>query len=303
MNQEVEAFKALLAQSMGNGESERSIEQMREGYEALGGAIPPGDDWQCDKVDIDGLAGELSHTGNAGSVTVLYLHGGGYVIGSLVTHRGLVANIGRAAGSRVLAIDYRLAPEHAFPAPVLDAVKAYRWLLDSGTAASDIVIAGDSAGGGLTVATLLQLKAENLPLPAAAVCLSPWVDMEAIGASMETKAAEDPMVQKAGLLGMAATYLNGADPKDPLAAPIYGDLSSLPPLLIQVGTAETLLDDARRLATRAIEHGVSVDYEEWPDMIHVFQHYAPMISDGFRALDRIGEFIQRHTNTPGLLSV
>ncbi|MCR9259362.1 MAG: alpha/beta hydrolase [Pseudomonadaceae bacterium] len=297
MNEQVEAFKRLLAESLGGPGGERSVTQMREGYEALGNAFPPGDAWHCDSVDAGGVAAELSHCGGSAPNTMLYLHGGGYVIGSLATHRGLVANIARATVGKVLAIDYRLAPEHPFPAAVDDAVSAYRWLLNNNHEPQNISVAGDSAGGGLTVATLLKLKREGLPLPAAGICISPWVDMEAVGESMDLKASVDPMVQREGLLGMAAAYLAGASPRDPLVAPIYGDLKGLPPLLIQVGTAETLLDDARRLATRAIADGVDVDYQEWPDMIHVFQHFAPMINEGYAAIERIGAFVRHHTHT------
>lgn len=297
MNKEVEAFKALLAANLGDRSGTRSIEEMRAGYESLGSTFPTGEDWQSEAVSADGVPCELSHTGDPGPQIVMYLHGGGYVIGSMVTHRPLVANIARAAGCRVLAVDYRLAPEHPFPAAVEDASKVYRWLLDQGYKPQEVVIAGDSAGGGLTVATMLKLRTDGVALPAAGICLSPWVDMEALGASMDEKSGEDPMVERQGLLGMASTYLNGADAKDPLAAPIYGDLTGLPPLLLQVGTAETLLDDARRLAVRAIECGVNVDYEEWRDMIHVFQHFAPMLSDGLRAIARIGAFVQRCTTS------
>lgn len=296
MNEQVEAFKGLLAESLGEG-GKRSVAQMREGYEALGSAFPPGDDWQFEAVDAGGVPAERSHCGGSATNAVLYLHGGGYVIGSLVTHRGLVANIARATAGQVLAIDYRLAPEHPFPAAIDDAVSAYRWLLENGHDPQSLAIAGDSAGGGLTVATLLKLKREGLPLPAAGVCISPWVDMEAVGESMDLKASVDPMVQREGLLGMAAAYLAGANPRDPLTAPIYGDLDGLPPLLIQVGTAETLLDDARRLAMRAISCGVDVDYQEWRDMIHVFQHFAAMIDDGFHAIERIGAFVRHHTHS------
>ena len=225
MNKKVEAFKELLAANLGDRSGTRSIEEMRAGYESLGSAFPTGDDWQSEAVSADGVPCELSHTGDPGPQTVMYLHGGGYVIGSLVTHRPLVANIARAAGCGVLAVDYRLAPEHPFPAAVEDASKAYRWLLKQGHNPQEVVIAGDSAGGGLTIATMLKLKSDGVSLPAAGICLSPWVDMEALGATMDEKAAVDPMVQREGLLGMASTYLNGADAKDPLAAPIYGDLA------------------------------------------------------------------------------
>ena len=163
----------------------------------------------------------------------------------------------------MLVIDYRLAPEHPHPAAVEDSVAAYRWMLAQGLKPARIAVAGDSAGGGLTVATLVAIRDAKLPLPGAGACLSPWVDLEGIGESMTTKADVDPIVQKAGLLQMAAAYLGGKAPRTPLAAPLYADLSGLPPLLIQVGTAETLLDDASRLAERARKAGVTVSYEPW----------------------------------------
>jgi acetyl esterase/lipase len=193
----------------------------------------------------------------------------------------------------VLVIDYRLAPEHPHPAAVDDAVAAYRWMLAQGLKPARITVAGDSAGGGLTVATLLAIRDAKLPLPGAGACLSPWVDLEGIGESMTTKAGVDPIVQKTGLLQMAAAYLGGKDPRTPLAAPLYADLSGLPPLLIQVGTAETLLDDASRLAERARKAGVTVSYEPWESMIHVWHLFAPMLDEGQQAIDRIGEFVRK----------
>ncbi|MCH9674715.1 MAG: alpha/beta hydrolase, partial [Gammaproteobacteria bacterium] len=224
----------------------------------------------------------------------LYLHGGGYVIGSIATHRNLAYNLSRASGTRVLVIDYRLAPEHPFPAPVEDAVNAYRWLLDQGIAPAKITIAGDSAGGGLAVATLVALKEQGIDAPSCAICISPWVDMEAIGASMDTKAELDPMVQKQGILRMAGMYLGSADPRSPLAAPIYADLHDLPPMLIQVGTAETLLDDSTRLAEHARAHGVDVTLEISDDMVHVWHLFAPMLSEGRDAIDRAGAYMKKH---------
>src|SRR5690606_5447385 len=175
--------------------------------------------------------------------------------------RNLGGRISKAANCRVLSLDYRLAPEHPFPAAVDDAVTGYRWLLDQGIRPDRIAIAGDSAGGGLAAATLVALKDRGEPMPAAGVCLSPWVDMEGTGESMTSRAALDPMVQKDGLKDMASLYLDGADPRSPLAAPLYADLSGLPPLLIQVGTAETLYDDATRLAEKAEAAGVDVTLE------------------------------------------
>jgi acetyl esterase/lipase len=215
----------------------------------------------------------------------------GYVIGSINTHRDLASRLSLAAAARVLLIDYRLAPEHPFPAAVDDATAAYRWLLSSGADPSHMVIAGDSAGGGLTVATLVALRDAGTPLPAAGVCLSPWVDLECSGESMTTKAAADPMVRRDGLMKMAEWYLAGQPPRTPLAAPLYADLSGLPPLLIQVGTAEVLLDDSTRLAERARKAGVTVTLEPWEDMIHVWQAFAALLPEGRQAIDRIGEFI------------
>ena len=223
---------------------------------------------------------------------VLYLHGGAYVIGSINTHRDLAGRISRAAGARVLNVDYRLAPEHPHPAAVEDATAAYRWLVEGGHDPARLAIAGDSAGGGLTVATLVALRDQRQPMPAAGVCLSPWVDLEGIGDSMTTCAELDPMVQKEHLVRMAKFYLGELDPRTPLAAPLYADLSGLPPLYVQVGTAETLLDDATRIAERARKAGVDVTLEVWDDMIHVFQAFAPMLPEGQQAIDKIGEYLR-----------
>jgi acetyl esterase/lipase len=165
-------------------------------------------------------------------------------------------------------------------------------MLSSGLKPARIGVAGDSAGGGLAVATLVAIKDAKLPLPAAAACLSPWIDLEGLGDSMKTKASVDPMVQKDGLVQMAQAYLAGANPRSPLAAPLYADLSGLPPMLIQVGTAETLLDDSTRLAERARKAGVKVTLEPWENMVHVFQVFAPMLDEGQQAIDKIGDFIR-----------
>ena len=276
--------------------TEPTIPEMRAGMEAMAGAAMIPADVQREKVSAGGVPAEWVVAENADRARViLYLHGGGYVIGSINTHRELGSRLSRAAAARVLLIDYRLAPEHPHPAAVDDAVSAYRWLLLQGVSPSRLVVAGDSAGGGLTVATLVALRDAGLPAPAAGVCLSPWVDLEGIGESMTTKAALDPMVQRDGLVKMAAAYLGGQSPRTPLAAPLYADLSGLPPLLIQVGTAETLLDDATRLAERARKAGVQVSLEPWEDMIHVWQAFASMLPEGRQAIDRIGEFVKSKT--------
>jgi len=276
--------------------TEPTIPEMRAGIEALAGAAVIPADVQREKVSAGGVPAEWVAAENADRARViLYLHGGAYVIGSINTHRELGSRLSRAAAARVLLIDYRLAPEHPHPAAVDDAVTAYRWLLSQGVSPARLVVAGDSAGGGLTVATLVALRDAGLPVPAAGVCLSPWVDLEGIGESMTAKAEIDPMVQRDGLLKMAAAYLGGQSPRTPLAAPLYADLSGLPPLLIQVGTAETLLDDATRLAERARKAGVQVSLEPWEDMIHVWQAFASMLPEGRQAIDRIGEFVKAKT--------
>jgi acetyl esterase/lipase len=226
---------------------------------------------------------------------VFYLHGGGYVIGSAQDYREMTSHIGRAAGARVLVVDYRLAPEHPFPAAVDDAVAAYRWLLATGASPGSIVIAGDSAGGGLTMATLLALRDAGTTLPAAGVCMSPWVDLECTGESMTTKADVDPVVQREGAIGMADMYLAGQDIRLPLASPLRGDLRGLPPLLIQVGTRETLLDDSTRLAERARAAGVDVTIDTVEGAPHVWQVFSSFLPEGRDAIDRIANFTQKHT--------
>ncbi len=223
---------------------------------------------------------------------VLYLHGGGYVIGSLDSHRHLVAEIGRACAARTLAIDYRMAPEHPFPAAVQDALTAYRFLLDSGIRPARICIAGDSAGGGLVIAAMLAIRGANLPQPGCGWCISPWVDLACTGASLLDNATRDPNVQKPGVLEFAGLYLGGADPRSPLASPIHGDLRGLPPLLIQVGSVETLLDDAISLARVAGLADVSVDLQIWPEMIHVWHQFHPQLTAGRGAIAVGGVFVR-----------
>ena len=223
---------------------------------------------------------------------ILYFHGGGYVIGSLDSHRHLVSEAGRAAKAWALALDYRLAPEHPFPAAVEDAVSGYRYLLSRGIRPGRIAIAGDSAGGGLVVAAMVAIRDAGLAQPACGWCISPWVDMEGIGETMSTKEAADPMVQRAGILEMAGLYLGGADPRSPLAAPIYADLRGLAPLLIQVGAAETLLDDAIRLAKAAGAADVRVDLQVWPEMVHVWHLFHPELKAGLRAIEQGGAYVR-----------
>ena len=293
--QQLEAIVQLL-RSQPVVKPDASVQEARAGFEQIAGMFPVDPDLERETVVANGVKAEWLSAPNAeAGRALLYLHGGGYVIGSINTHRALAGRLSRAARARVLVIDYRLAPEHPHPAAVEDAVAAYRFMLGQGLTAARIAVAGDSAGGGLTVATLVSIRDAKLPLPAAGVCLSPWVDLEGIGESMTTKAAVDPVVQKEGVLQLAAAYLNGQSPRTPLAAPLYADLSGLPPLLIQVGTAETLLDDASRLAERARKAGVTVAYEAAEDMIHVWHLFAPILDEGQQAIDRVGEFVRKQT--------
>ena len=226
---------------------------------------------------------------------VLYLHGGGYVIGSPRSHRHLAAANAGAAAANALLLDYRLAPEHPYPAAVEDATAAYRWLLAQGIAPGSVVIAGDSAGGGLTVATLLALREARVPLPAAGVCISPWVDLTCSGGSYVTKAAADPIVGRAGVEQMARAYLGSTAPREPLASPLFADLRGLPPLLIHVGSEEVLLDDSVQLAERARAAGVDTTLEVYERMIHVWHWFLPMLDEAQTAVEAIGRFARRHT--------
>jgi len=208
----------------------------------------------------------------------------------------LASRISKSTRSRVLNIEYRLAPENPFLAAVEDATDAYRWVLDQGIDPAQIAIAGASAGGGLTVAALVSFRDSGSAMPACAVCISPWVDLECIGETMTSKASVDPMIQRDGLVGIANIYLNGPDPRTPLAAPLHVDLTGLPPTLVLVGTWETLLSDSTRLVEKAESAGVDVTLERWDEMIHVWPIYAPVLPEGQQAIDRIGEFVRQHQN-------
>jgi monoterpene epsilon-lactone hydrolase len=246
---------------------------------------------QFDKLTVAGVPAEWFRRSEATGRTILYLHGGGYGLGSIDTHRDLIARLCRASRANALAIDYRLAPEHKFPAQIEDSVGAYRFLLKEGVDPKRLVIGGDSAGGGLAIATLVKLRDDGLPLPAAGVCLSPWVDLEGLGASMDENARYDYICRRA-INQYRKRFVDDKDVRHPLAAPLYADLTGLPPLLIQVGSAETLLDDSLRIAEKARADGVDVTLRIWEDMIHVWQLFAFMVPQGAAALDEMGVFIR-----------
>jgi epsilon-lactone hydrolase len=267
--------------------------QRRKDIDARGLAYGLAADVGVEPVTANGVKAEWTATPkDARDAALLYLHGGGYVIGSLDSHRHLAAEAGRAAGIAALALDYRMAPEYPFPAAVDDALASYRFLLGRGISPGRVAIAGDSAGGGLVVAAMLAIREAGLPQPGCGWAISPWVDMEAIGETMTSKAGADPTVQRAGLLDMAKMYLNGADPRSPLASPLYADLKGLAPLLIQVGACETLLDDAVRLAKIAGAADVRVDLQIWPEMIHVWHLFHPELVAGRQAIEAGGAYVR-----------
>ena len=278
-----------------------SVETQRVDLEAAVARMPVPDEVARQPVEAGGVPAEwLVPPGAEDAPVVVHLHGGGYVTGSPATVRPMAAQLALAARARVLTIDYRLAPEHPHPAAVEDTVAAYRWLLEDGHDPTRLALAGDSAGGGLAVAALVALRDRGIPLPAAAVCLSPWSDLTLPGASVDGNAASDPQVQRWMLSEMAAHYLAGGDPRAPLASPRYADLSGLPPLLIHAGAAEALVDDARALAAAAEAAGVPTTLECWEGMIHVWHSVAPVLPEAVEGLARVAAWLEeRWTEAAG----
>lgn len=270
------------------------IATRRANLEVMATAAPPPADIVYQPTTMGGVPAEWTSAEEHDPHRVLlYLHGGGYCIGSVATHRGLTGPLARAARARVLSLGYRLAPEHPFPAAIEDAVTAYRGLLDSGQRPERLAIGGDSAGGGLTIATLLTLRDRKLPMPGAAVALSPWLDLTQSGDSIRTRDEIDPMLHRSDLELFANEYLGDHDPRDPLASPLFADLGGLPPLLLQVGTAEVLLDDTLRFAAAARRAGVEVSVDAYDDMFHVWQAFEAFLPEAKDAIGRLGDFLRR----------
>ncbi|MFE0105902.1 alpha/beta hydrolase [Streptomyces sp. NPDC059009] len=280
-----------------------SVESQRRTLEETAALVAPPADAVFESVP--GLPGLLTTVPeSAADRVVLQLHGGGYHVGSTAVQRDLTARIARAAGARVYGIDYPLAPEHPFPAAVLAARKAYEWLLAQGYPPERIVLSGDSAGGGLALATLVGLRDLGRPLPAAAVVMSPWVDLTTGGESVEGRAERDPMISVPGIRQWARSYLAGTDPRDPLASPLYADLTGLPPLLVQVGTEEVLFDDATRLYVKAARDGVDATLEVAEGMPHIWQIFAGYLPEAAAAVESLGRHVRAHVPAvPGDLGV
>ena len=289
---EIEAVRGLLSSKPRPvGWPER-----RQRLDDVGSVWPVADDVELAAVDVNGLAGEYSIVpGSDPSCILMFFHGGGYCSGSILSHRRMASEAGRAAGIRTLAVAYRLAPEHPFPAAYDDALTAWRFLQNQGISAAHIAIGGDSAGAGLAMALINRLRDANEELPACAWLVSPWTDLTMSGSTLASKDAVDPIIHKGYLNELADAYLPaGIDRKDPRASPLYADFRSFPPILIQVGSAETLLDDATRLAAVAGAVDVPTTLEIWPHMIHAWHLWNAHLEPGRRALVSAGAFIKEH---------
>lgn len=290
-DQEIQAVRTLLTSLP----RPQSLAERRERLDAIASVDGVASDIRFEQVTIGHCEAEWSLAPESDSSRVLlFLHGGGYCSGSIRSHRGMVSEAGRAAKVRTLALGYRLAPENPFPAALEDALAAFEYLLGLSIPARRIAIGGDSAGGGLSLATMARLRDGNRPLPACAWLASPWVDLEMTGASMDSKAAIDPLIHRDYLKELAAAYLGSASARDPLTSPLHADLSGFPPCLIQVGSAETLLDDAVRIAGRLGTADVSTQLEIWPDMIHAWPLWSARLKAGREAIASVGGFIRTH---------
>jgi epsilon-lactone hydrolase len=289
---EIEAVRTILSSKprpVGWPERRRRLDE-------VGAVWPVADDIKLVTVDLGGFSGEWSMAPRSDiSRVLMFFHGGGYCSGSILSHRRMVTEAGRAAGVRTLAVGYRLAPEHPFPAAFDDALTAWRFLVNEGIAASHIAIGGDSAGGGLTVALVNRLREARVEQPACAWLVSPWTDLTMSGSTLRSKDAVDPIIHGGYLLELAEAYLPpGLDRKDPRVSPLYSDLKGFPPILIQVGSDETLLDDATRFAAAAGLWDVATTLEIWPYMIHAWHLWNARLESGRRALASAGAFIRTH---------
>jgi acetyl esterase/lipase len=291
MSDEMDAVLAILRTQQSDPHDPPA--KRRVDMDALAGSAPLAEGTVVEPVSADGVPGEwLRPPGVADDGALLYLHGGGYVVGSCVSHRPMASKIGAAAGLPVLIVDYRLAPEHPHPAAVEDAVTAFDWLLGQGLAAERLAIAGDSAGGGLTLATLLARRDAGAALPGAAACLSPWTDLTMTSPSIDANVETDPMLDRARLAQYAEWY--GGDPADPLVSPRFAELHGLPPVLVHVADEEVLLDDARLVAEGIEAAGGVVEYRSWPGTFHVFHAVCGLAPEADQAVAEVGRFLRQH---------
>ena len=289
---EIDAIRTLLtSKPRPIGWTERRLR-----IEEVGSVWPVAGDVELAAIDLGGLPGEWSITpGSDAARALLFFHGGGYCSGSIFSHRRMVTEAGRAAGARTLAVGYRLAPEHPFPAAYDDALAAWRFLRNQGIAAAHIAIGGDSAGGGLSIALTNRLRAAGEDQPACLWLASPWTDLTMSGSTLLTKDAVDPLIHKGYLDELASAYLPaGINRKDPRVSPLFSDLRGFPPTLVQVGSDETLLDDAVRFAAAAGAAEVAMTLEIWPHMIYAWPMWNARLEPGRRALADAGAFIRRH---------
>jgi monoterpene epsilon-lactone hydrolase len=282
---------AILRQ--GQFDTGADVPTLRTAFNELMAQVPVAPDVQQHPVEVGGVAGvEVTISGNQAEPVILYLHGGVYVIGSAAASVPLVGDLVRRTGARAITLEYRLAPEHPYPAAVDDARAAYEGLLAQGIGPAQIALAGESAGGGLAVATLLALREAGVPLPSCAYVMSPYVDLTLSGETLADRREVDPLLTPDGLRARVLDYVGAANAADPLISPIFGDLTDLPPLLIQVGSHEVLLSDALRLAARAAICDVPVTLDVTPGVPHVFQAYAGLLDEAGAALDRASDFLK-----------
>nr|WP_208408078.1 alpha/beta hydrolase [Variibacter gotjawalensis] len=268
--------------------------ERRQRIEEVGAAFPIASDIKLEEADCDGVRAEWSLApGSDASRVLLFFHGGGYCSGSIVSHRSMVTEAGRAAGVRTLAVEYRLAPEHPYPAAHEDALKAWRFLRQRGFAPEQIIVGGDSAGGNLTASLVLKLRALGEALPACCWLASPWLDLTMSGETLVLKDGVDPLIHKPYLEELASAYAGSASRNDPGVSPYFADVTGFPPTLIQVGSAETLIDDAVRFARKLGIADVPVTLEIWPDMIHAWPLWNAKVAEGRRALEHVGQFAKR----------
>jgi epsilon-lactone hydrolase len=288
-----ETLDAILRQSAFPADSD--VGEQRRLLRDLTSAVPLPADVTVTQAALGTVpVAEITVTGTEPRHVVLYFHGGVYVLGDAFQAAGLASEVGRRTRGKVFSVDYRLAPEHPYPAAVDDALAAYRALLDDGTSPSDIVFAGESAGGGLAVATLVNARDHGLPLPAAAFVMSPYADLTLAGATMDTKREADPLLNRENLQARIPDYTSGSDAAVGLISPVFADLAGLPPLIIQAGSHEVLLDDAVRLAGRAAAADVEVTLDITPGVPHVFQAYHAILDEAVTALDRAGQGLSAH---------